>query len=243
MHPDVDTVAGYGLGRYRDEPFLDDAGELGWRPATTRHARRRACCAPSATAFAPDGGIRVLDGALGRAVMKVSAVAPEHRVVTAPARVFDDQARLPRRLRPRRARPRPRRGRPPPGPARQRHAGAAQAHAGARRAAGPRPPRRARHRRAHVGRLGQGPGRDPLHARGRRAAARCHACATATSCAWTPTAAGSRSTSTSASASPSLPEPATPRHRPRAVRGLPRARRPPRTPAPRSSPPHPGGDV
>jgi phosphogluconate dehydratase len=42
-------------------------------------------------AFAPDGGIRVLDGGLGRAVMKVSAVAPEHRVVTAPARVFDDQ--------------------------------------------------------------------------------------------------------------------------------------------------------
>ncbi len=34
----------------------------------------------------------MLDGALGRAVMKVSAVAPEHRVVTAPARVFDDQA-------------------------------------------------------------------------------------------------------------------------------------------------------
>jgi phosphogluconate dehydratase len=44
-----------------------------------------------ADAFAPDGGIRVLDGGLGRAVMKVSAVAPEHRVVTAPARVFDDQ--------------------------------------------------------------------------------------------------------------------------------------------------------
>jgi len=48
--------------------------------------------APASEAFAPDGGIRVLDGGLGRAVMKVSAVAPEHRVVTAPARVFDDQA-------------------------------------------------------------------------------------------------------------------------------------------------------
>ena len=46
---------------------------------------------PARDAFAPDGGIRVLDGALGRAVMKVTAVAPEHRVVTAPARVFDDQ--------------------------------------------------------------------------------------------------------------------------------------------------------
>ena len=53
LHPNVDTVAGHGLGRYRDEPFLDDAGELGWRPATTRHARRRACCAPSAPRSPP----------------------------------------------------------------------------------------------------------------------------------------------------------------------------------------------
>jgi hypothetical protein len=33
MHPDVDTVAGDGLGRYRDEPHLDEEGELRWRPA------------------------------------------------------------------------------------------------------------------------------------------------------------------------------------------------------------------
>jgi phosphogluconate dehydratase len=47
---------------------------------------------PAAEPFAADGGIRVLDGPLGRAVMKVSAVAPENRVVTAPARVFESQA-------------------------------------------------------------------------------------------------------------------------------------------------------
>ena len=41
MHPDVETVAGYGLGRYRDEPYLDEAGELRWRPAAARVARRR----------------------------------------------------------------------------------------------------------------------------------------------------------------------------------------------------------
>lgn len=90
MHPDVDTVAGHGLGRYRDEPFLDEDGQLDWRPAD-RTSRDETVLAPVARAFAPDGGIRVLDGGLGRAVMKVSAVAPEHRVVTAPARVFDDQ--------------------------------------------------------------------------------------------------------------------------------------------------------
>jgi phosphogluconate dehydratase len=90
MHPDVDTVAGFGLGRYRDEPFLDEDGTLYWRPAP-RHSLDESVLRPARDAFAPDGGIRVLDGALGRAVMKVSAVAPEHRVVTAPARVFDDQ--------------------------------------------------------------------------------------------------------------------------------------------------------
>src|SRR4051812_40961684 len=91
MHPDVDTIAGHGLGRYRDEPFLDADGELRWRPAAGE-TRDDSVLRPVRTAFAPDGGIRVLDGPLGRAVMKVSAVAPEHRAVTAPARVFDDQA-------------------------------------------------------------------------------------------------------------------------------------------------------
>src|SRR4051794_5046428 len=90
MHPDVETIAGYGLGRYRDEPFLD-GDVLRWRPSE-RETRDGGVLRPARAPFAPDGGIRVLDGALGRAVMKVSAVAPEHRVVSAPARVFDDQA-------------------------------------------------------------------------------------------------------------------------------------------------------
>ena len=41
--------------------------------------------------FSRDGGLRMLDGNLGRAVIKISAVKPEHRQVKAPARVFDDQ--------------------------------------------------------------------------------------------------------------------------------------------------------
>ena len=91
LHPDVETVAGFGLGRYRDEPYLDEAGRLAWRPAPSATGDE-GVLRPVDQAFAPDGGIRVLDGGLGRAVMKVSAVAPEHRVVTAPARVFDDQS-------------------------------------------------------------------------------------------------------------------------------------------------------
>jgi phosphogluconate dehydratase len=41
--------------------------------------------------FQSDGGLRLLDGNLGRAIVKVSAVAPGHRVVEAPCRVFDSQ--------------------------------------------------------------------------------------------------------------------------------------------------------
>src|SRR6185436_12052478 len=79
--------------RYRDEPFLHEDGTLDWRPAP-RVSGDESVLRPATQAFAPDGGIRVLDGALGRAVMKVSSVAPEHRVVTAPARIFDDQAQF-----------------------------------------------------------------------------------------------------------------------------------------------------
>jgi len=91
MHRDVRTVAGPGLDRYREEPYLDDAGELRGRPSPAA-SHDESVLRPAAAPFAPDGGIRVLGGSLGRAVMKVSAVAAERRVVTAPARVFDDQA-------------------------------------------------------------------------------------------------------------------------------------------------------
>jgi phosphogluconate dehydratase len=82
-------VAGTGLFRYTQEPVLRD-GELSWQegPASSLDLD---VLRPVADPFTPDGGVRVLDGPLGRAVVKVSAVKPEHRVVTAPAAVFDDQ--------------------------------------------------------------------------------------------------------------------------------------------------------
>lgn len=90
LHEDVRTVAGRGLRRYTTEPFLD-GGDLAWREGPTASLDRdvlRTVDDP----FSPDGGLRVLEGNLGRSVIKTSAVAPEHRVVTAPAMVFDDQA-------------------------------------------------------------------------------------------------------------------------------------------------------
>ena len=91
VHADVTTIMGEGLELYRQMPELDEDGQLRFRIAAP-YSHDETVLRPAADPFAPDGGIRVLDGGLGRAVMKVSAVAPEHRVVTAPARVFDDQA-------------------------------------------------------------------------------------------------------------------------------------------------------
>ena len=53
MHPDVDTVAGHGLGRYRDEPYLDEDGELRWRPAARDTPRRRRAAPGRATRSRP----------------------------------------------------------------------------------------------------------------------------------------------------------------------------------------------
>ncbi len=92
LHDDVVTVDGPGLSRYTREPYLAD-GELVWRDGPDE-SLDKAVLRPVSDPFAPDGGLRVLEGNLGRAVVKTSAVEPDHRVVEAPARVFDDQASL-----------------------------------------------------------------------------------------------------------------------------------------------------
>jgi phosphogluconate dehydratase len=89
LHEDVHTVAGHGLHRYRREPVLDE-GTLRWRDVATR-SLDDSVLRPADNPFAPDGGLRIVSGNLGRAVIKVSAVAPRHRVVRAPARVFTTQ--------------------------------------------------------------------------------------------------------------------------------------------------------
>jgi phosphogluconate dehydratase len=90
LHPDVLTLAGPGLHRYRRQPTLD-GDRLAWRDAPARSGDTDVL-RPASAPFSPDGGLRVLDGSLGRAVIKVSSVQPDQRVVEAPARVFTDQA-------------------------------------------------------------------------------------------------------------------------------------------------------
>ena len=89
LHGDVLTVAGQSLSRYTEEPKFN-GDTIAWQPApliSSDDSVLRAAAAP----FSPDGGLRVLRGNLGRSVIKVSAVKAQHRVVEAPALIFDDQ--------------------------------------------------------------------------------------------------------------------------------------------------------
>ncbi|MCF5502082.1 phosphogluconate dehydratase, partial [Pseudomonas syringae] len=92
LHENVNTVAGYGLSRYTKEPFLED-GKLVWREGPLDSLDEN-ILRPVSRPFSPEGGLRVMEGNLGRGVMKVSAVAPEHQIVEAPAKVFEDQQDL-----------------------------------------------------------------------------------------------------------------------------------------------------
>ncbi|MBP2704124.1 phosphogluconate dehydratase [Microbispora sp. RL4-1S] len=92
LHGDVLTVAGRGLDAYRTAPALKE-GTLVWEERTEGSGDPDVL-RPVAEPFSADGGIHILDGNLGRAVSKVSAVKPEHLVIEAPAKVFDDQLDL-----------------------------------------------------------------------------------------------------------------------------------------------------
>ncbi|MGZ3272646.1 MAG: phosphogluconate dehydratase [Caulobacteraceae bacterium] len=89
LHENVLTAAGRSLRAYTSEPFLE-AGKLVWKPAPAE-SLDRSILRPVSDPFDREGGLRLLTGDLGRAVIKTSAVKPEHRVVEAPAIVFDSQ--------------------------------------------------------------------------------------------------------------------------------------------------------
>jgi phosphogluconate dehydratase len=89
LHDDVHTVAGHGLWRYTTEARLDATG-VTWEEGPKR-SHDTDVLRGADDAFSADGGLRMLEGNLGRAVIKTSAVKCEHRQVKAPAKVFDDQ--------------------------------------------------------------------------------------------------------------------------------------------------------
>ncbi|WP_436356052.1 phosphogluconate dehydratase [Brevundimonas sp. CEF1] len=89
LHNDVTTIMGQGMEAYFQEPCLID-GELVWRD-TVEDSLDLDILRPASDPFQKDGGLRLVQGDLGRAVIKVSAVKPENRIVEAPAAVFETQ--------------------------------------------------------------------------------------------------------------------------------------------------------
>jgi phosphogluconate dehydratase len=89
LHDDVTTVVGKGLDAYAETPVIA-GGSLSWQPAPALSGDA-AVLRPADDPFSPDGGLRVLTGNLGEAVVKTSAVPADGRVVEAPAAVFNTQ--------------------------------------------------------------------------------------------------------------------------------------------------------
>jgi len=86
-------VWGEGLRPYTVEAYLAEDGTVARRPAPEKSGDEKVL-APYPKAFQPNGGIRLLAGNIGSAIIKVSAVKPENRVIEAPARIFHDQEEL-----------------------------------------------------------------------------------------------------------------------------------------------------
>jgi phosphogluconate dehydratase len=93
LHNDVTTIMGQGLENYLAEPKLDSAGGLAWSDAATKSADPKVLQEVK-SAFQPTGGLNVLKGNLGTAVIKSSSIPKDRHVVEAPAKVFHSQEEL-----------------------------------------------------------------------------------------------------------------------------------------------------
>lgn len=93
INDDVMTIMGEGMEHYLQEGSLGDDGKLTWGECAHASKDTSVLSAPE-TPFHSDGGTKRLTGNLGRAVIKTSALKPEHYVVEAPAKVFTSQAQL-----------------------------------------------------------------------------------------------------------------------------------------------------
>jgi phosphogluconate dehydratase len=90
LHTDILTVSGASLLDYAVDPVLDESGTLNFVPSPET-TRDDAMLRPVTNPFLGDGGMRLVEGNLGRGIVKTSAVDPSRWVIEAPARVFDDQ--------------------------------------------------------------------------------------------------------------------------------------------------------
>ncbi|MDJ0749359.1 MAG: phosphogluconate dehydratase [Woeseiaceae bacterium] len=89
LHDDVTTILGRGLHNYCDEPFVSNSA-LDWRAGPDRSLDPE-IIATVAEPFDAEGGLRLVEGNVGRAIVKISAVESKHHTISAPARVFTSQ--------------------------------------------------------------------------------------------------------------------------------------------------------
>ena len=93
LHEEVKTIWGGGLRRYTQEPFLDSDGGLHWREGVAKSGDTgilRPCCTP----FETHGGLRALEGNLGKAIVKTSALKPEQLAIEGEIRIFHCQEEM-----------------------------------------------------------------------------------------------------------------------------------------------------
>ena len=86
LHEDVNTVLGHGLRQWCQSPALDNEGELTWVPVVAESGDL-SVLAPAHAPFLREGGMKLVSGNLGRAIMKVSAVPDDRWVIEAPAQI------------------------------------------------------------------------------------------------------------------------------------------------------------
>ena len=90
LHNEVNTLIGHGLDKMLQYPIKSNKGKLDWQNTSASPASD-SIISTIGKPFATDGGLKLLTGNLGRGIVKVSAVDPKHRVISAPAIVFHDQ--------------------------------------------------------------------------------------------------------------------------------------------------------
>lgn len=93
VHDDVRTVFGQGLAAYTIDPKLAEDGTVSRQPSSEESADPKVLTTIDKP-FQSNGGLKMLTGTLGKAVIKISAVKPERHVIEAPAIVFHDQQEL-----------------------------------------------------------------------------------------------------------------------------------------------------
>ena len=95
LHDDVHTILGKGLHNYTQLPSLnaDTEEKVTWAEAAFDDSKKD-IIGTVALPFSANGGLSILDGNIGRSVIKTSALKPKHMLIEAPAEVFNSQEEL-----------------------------------------------------------------------------------------------------------------------------------------------------